>query len=374
MADRAQQGAPAEGRHAEPRGAGGGDADDRGAGVRDSDADNRDSGGQDSGGRDSGNRDSGGQDSGGRVSGNRDNGGRDSDGRDAGGIRTLPFPTARSVGGVGMQVATMDDGTAWRADAPAHRVHRIDFHVVMFFSAGPVRHMIDFAEYEATAGDVLWIRPGQVHRFSARDGYRGTVLTMQPGFLPRPVVEATGLYRYDLPPLLRPAPDELDALLASLTQLRREYEDTALPPALHSSVLRHQLTAFLLRLAHLAASSAEAERHRADTTFTLFRDAVERGFATNHSVSAYADALAVSRRTLVRAVRAATGQTPKGFIDRRVVLEAKRLLAHTDLPIGRVGAAVGFPDAANFSKFFHQHTDMTPAAFRTELRQGAGAG
>ncbi|GAA3126221.1 hypothetical protein GCM10017687_45910 [Streptomyces echinatus] len=121
-------------------------------------------------------------------------------------------------------------------------------------------------------------------------------------------------------------------------------------------MLRHTLTAFLLRLAHLAASSAPASRQQTDSTFTRYRDAVERGFATNHSVSAYADALGYSRRTLVRAVRAATGGTPKGFIDRRVVLEAKRLLAHTDLTIGRVGAAVGFPDAANFSKFFHLHT------------------
>jgi pimeloyl-ACP methyl ester carboxylesterase len=40
------------------------------------------------------------------------------------------------------------------------------------------------------------------------------------------------------------------------------------------------------------------------------------------------------------AVRAATGQTPKGFIDRRVVLEAQRLLAHTELPIGRVGVMI----------------------------------
>ncbi|MBK3571420.1 helix-turn-helix transcriptional regulator, partial [Streptomyces sp. MBT62] len=169
--------------------------------------------------------------------------------------------------------------------------------------------------------------------------------------------------------LLHPDEPRLAALRASLGQLQREYEDsTTLPLSLHTSVLRHSLTAFLLRLAHLAASSAEAARQQADTTFTLFREAVEKGFATNHSVSAYADALGYSRRTLVRAVRAATGETPKGFIDKRVVLEAKRLLAHTDLPIGRVGAAVGFPDAANFSKFFHQHTDVTPAGFRAELR------
>ncbi|MER5577227.1 helix-turn-helix transcriptional regulator [Streptomyces massasporeus] len=285
------------------------------------------------------------------------------------GIDTFPFPVELSVGGVGMQIGPMGTGRTWHADAPLERVHRIDFHVVMLFGAGPVRHMVDFTEYEATAGDLLWIRPGQVHRFSRSSEYRGTVLTMQPGFLPRSTVEATGLYRYDLPPLLRPDAAQLAGLEAALAQLLREYEDTAtLPLSLHTAVLRHTLTAFLLRLAHLAASAAQALRQRSDSTFTLFRDAVERDFATNHSVSAYADALGYSRRTLVRAVRAATGETPKAFIDKRVVLEAKRLLAHTELPIGRVGAAVGFPDAANFSKFFHQHTEQTPAAFRAELR------
>ena len=285
------------------------------------------------------------------------------------GIDTFPFPVELSVGGVGMQIGPMGTGRTWHADAPLERVHRIDFHVVMLFGAGPVRHMVDFTEYEAMAGDLLWIRPGQVHRFSRSSEYRGTVLTMQPGFLPRATVEATGLYRYDLPPLLRPDAAQLAGLQAALAQLLREYEDNStLPLSLHTAVLRHALTAFLLRLAHLAASSAQALRQRSDSTFTLFRDAVERDFATNHSVSAYADALGYSRRTLVRAVRAATGETPKAFIDKRVVLEAKRLLAHTELPIGRVGVAVGFPDAANFSKFFHQHTDQTPAAFRAELR------
>ncbi|MFF1281289.1 helix-turn-helix domain-containing protein [Streptomyces sp. NPDC058299] len=285
------------------------------------------------------------------------------------GIRTFPFPADLAVGGVGLQIGPMGADRTWHTDAPLYRVHRIDFHVVMLFTDGPVRHMVDFAEYEATAGDLLWIRPGQVHRFSRECVYRGTVLTMQPGFLPPATVEATGLYRYDLPPLLRPAPAQLDALQAALDQLRREYEDTAtLPPGLHTAVLRHTLTAFLLRLAHLAASSAQAGRQQPDSAFTRFRDAVEESFGVQHSVSAYADALGYSRRTLVRAVRAATGETPKGFIDKRVILEARRLLAHTDLPIGRVGAAVGFPDAANFSKFFHLHTGQTPVAFRAELR------
>ncbi|MEU9959527.1 AraC family transcriptional regulator [Streptomyces sp. NPDC050982] len=284
------------------------------------------------------------------------------------GIRTFPFPVDLSVCGVGMQVGPMEPGRTWHANEAIERVHRIDFHVVMLFGDGPVRHMVDFTEYEVSAGELLWIRPGQVHRFSSTEAYRGTVLIMQPGFLPRATVEATGLYRYDLPPLLRPDPAQLAGLRAGLDQLEREYVDsTTLPLSLHTSVLRHSLTAFLLRLAHLAASSADSARDQADTTFTRFREAVEKGFATNHSVSAYADALGYSRRTLVRAVRAATGETPKGFIDKRVVLEAKRLLAHTDMPIGRIGVSVGFPDAANFTKFFHQHTGVAPVAFRAEL-------
>lgn len=76
--------------------------------------------------------------------------GGDSDGG-MDGIRTFPFPVELSVGGVGMQVGPMGTGRTWHADAPLERVHRIDFHVVMLFSGGPVRHMIDFAEYEATA-------------------------------------------------------------------------------------------------------------------------------------------------------------------------------------------------------------------------------
>ncbi|WP_229377832.1 AraC family transcriptional regulator [Streptomyces sp. VRA16 Mangrove soil] len=284
-------------------------------------------------------------------------------------IRTYPFDPSASVSGVGIQIGPMGTDGPWAGGVGlSRRVHRIDFHVLLFFREGPVRHMIDFTEYEVGAGDILWIRPGQVHGFSATEEYVGTALTMQPGFLPRAIVEATGLYRYDRPPLLHPDEAQLAALDASLEQLSREYLDTStLPLSLHTNVLRHSLTAFMLRVAHVSAQAAADEcRPQPDTTFSRFRAAVEKQFTTNHSVSAYADELGYSRRTLVRAVRAATGLTPKAFIDRRVVLEAKRLLAHTDLPVGRIGAAVGVPDSANFSKYFQQHAGLTPAAFRAE--------
>ena len=87
--------------------------------------------------------------------------GGDSEGR--GRIRTFPFPADLSLSGVGLQIGPMGDRSTWHPDVPLERVHRIDFHVVMLFDHGPVTHMVDFTECEAVAGDLLWIRPGQVH-------------------------------------------------------------------------------------------------------------------------------------------------------------------------------------------------------------------
>ncbi|WP_372347877.1 hypothetical protein [Streptomyces sp. KL116D] len=72
-------------------------------------------------------------------------------------------------------------------------------------------------------------------------------------------------------------------------------DTSTLPLSLHTSVLRHSLTAFMLRVAHVSAQAAADEcRPQPDTTFSRFRTAVEQGFTTNHSVSAYADELGYS--------------------------------------------------------------------------------
>jgi AraC-like DNA-binding protein len=55
-------------------------------------------------------------------------------------------------------------------------------------------------------------------------------------------------------------------------------------------------------------------------------------------------------------------------IDRRVLLEAKRLLAHGDQPAAKIAARLGFSSATNFSRFFHQRTGTSPFAFRSDVR------
>ena len=76
-------------------------------------------------------------------------------------------------------------------------------------------------------------------------------------------------------------------------------------------------------------------------------------------------------RTLTRASLSATGRTAKQLVDERVALEAKRLLAESDLPVAEVGARLGFNEPTNFGRFFTRTVGSSPGQFRAESRRAA---
>jgi len=104
-------------------------------------------------------------------------------------------------------------------------------------------------------------------------------------------------------------------------------------------------------------------------TFRRFREAVERDFTKTCEVADYARTLGSSPRTLTRATASAVGTSAKGFIDGRVMLEAKRRLAHSDEPAVRVAAHLGFSSATNFSNYFQSPAGQSPIQFRNAARQ-----
>ena len=103
-------------------------------------------------------------------------------------------------------------------------------------------------------------------------------------------------------------------------------------------------------------------------TWRRFAREVERRFGEWRRVEDYAQALGYSARTLTRASLEAAGAPAKEVIERRVVLEAKRLLAHSSRPVGAIALDLGFSEPTNFVKFFRRREGMAPLAFRQ--RQG----
>ena len=72
----------------------------------------------------------------------------------------------------------------------------------------------------------------------------------------------------------------------------------------------------------------------------------------------------VSPRTFARRFREETGTTPLQWLLGRRVLEARRLLEESDLPVETVAWQVGFGTAASLRDHFRRATATTPTAYR----------
>lgn len=285
----------------------------------------------------------------------------------------MPFIAPTPLGAEVMTFAHL------RAMAPSGYLalpQRPAFHLLILTTAGEGAHTVDFQRYRLAPGRTAWVRPGQVQRFGDHatagfgdDATAGDLVLFEPDFL-IPGTQAAAIADDRLGPVtLSHPPPARPAIDRARRALRQEYANTATGrqaiTATQAETLRHLLSILVLRLSRDAPDTPRDDR---SDLYARFRDLVERDFAMAHDVSHYAHALGYSNRTLTRAAQAVAGETPKQAIQDRLALEARRLLAHTDLPIATIAAQLGFRDASNFSTFFAHQTSRTPTTFRHEQR------
>ncbi|MFC4905726.1 helix-turn-helix domain-containing protein [Actinomadura gamaensis] len=275
-------------------------------------------------------------------------------------IRRVPYlgPEDAPYGIEVMSFARLRElGPRERRAAP----QRPEFHVLGVVESGTGHHTVDFVRHPLGPGSVLWIRPGVVHRLDGVEDVQGTLVLFRPDF-PPPGVARTAADDPFGPACWTVEPARTVRL--ALEHLRAEYAHPG--PAGRAEALRHLLAVLVLRLLPEASVRAGGASPAANEVFAAFRAAVERDFRHSRQVADYAARLGYAPRTLTRATLAATGLTAKRFLDQRVALEARRLLADGDLSAARAAARLGFDDAANFAKFFERHAGTTPGAFRAE--------
>ncbi|MFC9757985.1 helix-turn-helix domain-containing protein [Streptomyces sp. NPDC056921] len=245
---------------------------------------------------------------------------------------------------------------------------RPDFHHLLTLTSGTLWHTVDFTAYALDSGSWLWVRPGQVQQWGDLTHAEGTLILFRQDFLDPATTDGARTEDSHAPVLRRPLPDDAAALRLAADHLTAEFHALGhLPLEVHTAALRHLLAVLVLRLAHLT-TPAGSPATEPDVTYLRFRDAVEKDFTRTRRVEDYAEVLGYSARTLSRATLAVAGIGAKEFIDRRVVLEAKRLLAHSDRTAARIAGHLGFSSATHFSKYFHQRTRQTPIAFRNTVR------
>lgn len=96
-----------------------------------------------------------------------------------------------------------------------------------------------------------------------------------------------------------------------------------------------------------------------------FNYLVEHHYKTLTTVAQYADLLNKSPKTLANIFRKYIRKTPLRIIQERRLLEAKRLLKYTDLPVQEIADELNFTDIQSFSHFFRTHEKLSPTQYRS---------
>ncbi len=274
-------------------------------------------------------------------------------------IRSLPFRRGDSSQ-LGVEVFRLRD-LVERAERNAldHALdtpQRPEFHTIYVGIRGQGTHVVDFTPARLGAGLMTFVARGRVQQFVVDKRVDAWMLL----FAPERVGEHGVLSPTWSDPVLEIADrNAIDTLVAQL-----EAEHARAPDALQPAILDGLLRVLLLHCDRWLAGRTSPLPAPLERFFTI----LERDHARTRSVAHYARAAGISKRRLGELLAERTGKSTKQVIDERVVLECKRLLAHTEISVKELAAAVGFPEPTNLVKFFRHHAGQTPLAFRAAQR------
>lgn len=257
--------------------------------------------------------------------------------------------------------------------------HTHDYLVALYVESGTGWCQQGLGRWDAEAGSLFLVAPGEVHHAIGLGGCVGWVLSLHLAALGRASRDAM---RPRLPVpgdpawlvLMRPAclthhlhvaaedqaswSDRFEALDRELRGRRPGVEHAV-------SALATLLLIDIGRLAFPGVQVMPIGHQRVIVELFAF---IEERFCENISLDAAAHALDRAPESLARLVRRSTGRSVGDWIAERRMLEARRLLLETDESVERVAAHSGYPDLPYFRRRFREFHRCSPHGWRLAQR------
>lgn len=246
-----------------------------------------------------------------------------------------------------------------------------DFIKVLFLKAGG-KIIIDFKQHKAGTDTLFFINKSQVYKLTDIDKSDGVLLYYNRDFYCVEIhdneVSCDGiLYNnvYEIPAIAL-SKTESGRIQNILDDIKKETEN--------EDVANEEMIRILLKQIIIKATRIWKTEHKFHETFKnkelefirKFSQLVELHFKTLHTVADYASLLFVTPKNLNKKVTQFGNQSPNEIIKDRIILEAKRLLAHTVLTIKEIGYSLGYEDDAYFIRLFTKQTGISPQQFRKQ--------
>lgn len=279
-------------------------------------------------------------------------------------IPTHTFETEKSEQAAQTRFMVVDWGGPRKV---IHAPHRHAFYELIFILKGGGRHEIDFYDYPLQTYSVHFVKSAQVHLIDRTDDAQGCSLLFSEDFL-HALRQSADLQQ--IPFFQNPAQPLVqlnEAAFAQIMPILANIKAENATPKLRSSLeLIRAYCQVLLLIVGRAYHALPQPRVQAtpDGVVQQFLQLIELHFSEHLNIEQYAVKLQLSANYLSELCKQQTGKTAHQLVQERILLEAKRLLCYSELPVKAIAYKLNFTDTSYFSRFFKKHTHVSPAEYR----------
>jgi AraC family transcriptional regulator, transcriptional activator of pobA len=249
--------------------------------------------------------------------------------------------------------------------------HRHDFYLCVLFTKGKGTHEIDFRTYEIKPGSVFFLRPGQMHDWKMSGDTDGFIFFHSEEFYNlqfnnRKVKDHPFYFSsYNTPVLYCPT-KQLEGVVELIRIMQQEYQLRKRGKAAKLASLLDIVYIDLTRLYYPSASRSGNTSYM--SKLNMLEELIDTNYREIKAPAEYASLMNLSGKHLNRIVKTTLGKTVSEMIADRVILEAKRILVHSDLTISQIADELGYEDHSYFNRLFKKHTGLTPKSFLQEYK------
>ena len=170
-------------------------------------------------------------------------------------------------------------------------------------------------------------------------------------------------YSYQNPPLLD-IPQNVQEVEIKFQNLYKEYIDSK--PFRDLKIL-NIINDIYITLTRKYTSDVDLTNYSHPSYLKILEkleNSIDKYFYKQKLPKYYAYRLNITTRHLNRVAKNTVNKTTNELISERVILEAKRLIVHSDSSLFTIAETLGFTDYAYFSRYFKIKTGVTPMDFR----------
>ena len=269
-----------------------------------------------------------------------------------------------------VEVALMRFDAMEEPDVEDPHVHT--FYEVLWVESGRSEQTIDHVAYTVRPGSLFFISPGQLHRFEAWRPLKGGSLLFTEHFFRQGHADRDTLFALSFldnlhdSPMLHPGKRAFTEILDTIALLEAE----TIRADRRDGIVRSYLNVVLeqiQRCVDATATNASPKGHV--LLYKHFKQLLDAHFREPFTASDYAERLHVTTHQLNEICKGISGASTTQVIRSRVLLEAKRLLTHSDRTVDSVATELGFFDPSYFARVFRKDTGTTPAAYQKKLHE-----